>query len=158
MRNVRVGRMETQHDHWLSCSAVVAGLLLMEECIVDHVIRPVEVCIVVEEGSHQVGCVNATVVVMCNALIDPRQHHRNLYATEISKLGRVDATLRCPKFDGSVCQGKGSKVRDGTLDVQQVSVRLQLAQREDREIENRVRCRQLVELKPSMRYQYKVYS
>jgi len=54
---------------------------------------------------------------------------------QITELGRVDTMLNRPEFDASVSQAESRCGWQSSLDIQQVTVRLQLAERENREIE-----------------------
>jgi hypothetical protein len=63
VRDVRVGRVESQNRHGLPHAAVVSWLLLVEEGVIHHVVSPVKSCEMVEEARNEVGSRNRSNIV-----------------------------------------------------------------------------------------------
>ena len=85
MRDVGIWCVVAQHYHRLPGTPLIARLLLMKESIKHHFISPVELSIVMEECSHDIGSRNSSNIVS-KTFADPGEHESNVYTTEVSEL------------------------------------------------------------------------
>ena len=69
--------------------------------------------------------------------------------SEISEFGRIDTATNSPELYAAVCQSESRKRRKSPLNVQQIAVRLELAERKNREVEDRIGCWKACEFRPS---------
>lgn len=100
----------------------------MKERVKDHLALPIEVGIVVIERADDVGRSCSTSVAE-KKLADPREHESDMEPSEITELGRVDATLFSPRPDEAVCYAKRGKVGNSSSKIVEIPQRLQFRQR-----------------------------
>jgi hypothetical protein len=65
---------------------MIAWFLLVEECVIHHVVCPVESREVMKEACDQIGSRNRT-DIMSKGLGNPGQHDSDVHAAEVTEFG-----------------------------------------------------------------------
>ena len=94
----------------------------MEESVVNHIVFPIEVCIVMEEREYEIFGVDRAGVVS-QALAYPRQHQGDVYTSKIAEFSRIDSSTRGPSSNEVIGYSEGGNRWEGALNVGEIADR-----------------------------------
>ena len=122
MRNIRIWSVKSKDHHRLPGAALISRFLLVEESVINHVVRPIEICIVMKEREYEIFSVDRS-GVMGQELAYPRQHQGDVYTSKIAEFGRIYSSTSRPSSNEMIGYSEGGNRWEGALNVSKISDR-----------------------------------